>query len=93
MRDLYLNTLAIDSLYELMKSFKQFHNLCDLEAMNPITLNPLLENYIRKHRYKMSKKNQMTDLSINVEPDTSINQSSTSYINLQKSHVFSEPTR
>ena len=76
-----------------MKSFKQFHNLCDLEAMNPITFNPLLENYTRKNRLKISKKYQKSDVSVNVEPDTSINQSSTSSIDLQKSHVFSEPTR
>jgi hypothetical protein len=76
-----------------MKSFKQFHNLCDLEAMNPITFNPLLENYTRKHRLKISKKYQKSDVSANVEPDTSINQSSTSSIDLQKSHVFSEPAR
>ena len=61
--------------------------------MNPIAFNPLLENYTRKHRYKISKKNLKTDLSTNVEPDTSINQSSTSSIDLQKSHVFCEPTR
>jgi hypothetical protein len=76
-----------------MKSFKQFHNLSDLEVINPIAFNPLLESYIRKHRYKKSKKNQKTDVSVNVEPDTSINQSSTSSIDLQKSHVFSEPAR
>ena len=76
-----------------MKSFKQLHNLSDLEVMNPIPFNPLLENYTRKHRLKINKKNQKTDLSTNVEPDTSINHSSTSSIDLQKSHVFSEPTR
>jgi len=76
-----------------MKSFKQFHDLSDLEIMNPITFNPLLENYTRKHRQKTNKKNQKSDVSVNVEPDTSINHSSTSSIDLQKSHVFSEPTR
>jgi hypothetical protein len=76
-----------------MKSFKQFHNLSDLEVMNQIAFNPLLENYIRKHRLKISKKHHKTDVSVNVEPDTSINQSSTSSIDLHKSHMFSEPTR
>jgi hypothetical protein len=76
-----------------MKSFKQFHDLYDLEVMNPTTFNPLLENYTRKHRLKINKKNQKNNLSFNVEPDTSINHSSTSSIDLQKSHVFSEPTR
>jgi hypothetical protein len=76
-----------------MKSFKQFHNLSELDAMNPLAFNTLLENYTRKHRYKISKKNQKTDVSVDVEPDTSINQSSTTSIELQNSHVFSEPTR
>ena len=93
MRDPCLNTLEIDSLDDLMKSFKQFHNLCDQEVMNQIAFNPLLENYTRKHRLKIGKKNQITDVSVNVEPDTSINQSSTGSIDIQKSHVFSEPTR
>jgi hypothetical protein len=75
-----------------MKSFKQFHNLSDLEVINQIAFSPLLENYIRKHRYKIGKKNQKTDINVNVEPDTSINHSITSSIDLQKSHVFSEPT-
>jgi hypothetical protein len=76
-----------------MKSFKQFHDLSDLEIMNPITFNPLLENYTRKYRLKINKKNQKNDVGINVESDKFINQSNTSSIDLQKSHVFSEPTR
>ena len=93
MRDLYLSTLAIDFSDDLMKSFKQFHNLCDLEVLNSIAFNPLLENYTRKHQLKINKKNQKTDVNLNVEPESSINHSSASPIDLQKSHVFSETTR
>ena len=61
--------------------------------MNQIAFNPLLENYTRKHQLKINKKNQKTDVCVNVEPETSINQSSAGTIDLQKSHVFSEPAR